>query len=207
MGILMRMKTFIYARVSTDKQSHESQLAELREYCTRRGWKDVEEITDTISGAKASREGLDRLMALVRRGKVDAVICYKLDRLGRSLSHLAQIIDELTANKTALVVPGQGIDTSAGNPAATLQLNILCAVAQFEREVIRERVNAGLAVAKAKGVKLGRPASLDRHQEKVAKLMAKGLPGREIAAQLGIPSSSAFKIIGAVKRERAAVAA
>jgi DNA invertase Pin-like site-specific DNA recombinase len=201
------MKTIIYARVSTDKQSHASQLAELREYCARRRWRDVEEITDTVSGAKPSREGLDRLMALIRRGKVDAVVCYKLDRLGRSLSHLAQIIDELTANKVALVVPGQGIDTSASNPAATLQLNILCAVAQFEREVIRERVNAGLAVARANGVKLGRPAHLQEHRAHVAKLSAKGLSGRKIAERLGIPSSSVFKVLSSLQQKPARKAA
>lgn len=89
-------------------------------------------------------------MAAVRRGKVDIVVCFKLDRLGRSLSHLAQIIDEFSAHKVALVVPAQGIDTSEGNPAGKFQLHILCAVAEFEREIIRERVNAGLAAARKK---------------------------------------------------------
>jgi hypothetical protein len=69
-------------------------------------------------------------------------VCFKLDRLGRSLSHLAQLIDEFNTHKLALVVPAQGIDTSEGNPASKLQLHILCAVAEFEREMIRERVNA-----------------------------------------------------------------
>jgi Resolvase, N terminal domain len=85
------MKAIIYARVSTDKQNHDSQLQDLRVYCTRHGWTEVEEISAVISGAKSSRKGLDRLMAAVRRGKVDIVVCFKLDRLGRSLSHLAQI--------------------------------------------------------------------------------------------------------------------
>ena len=92
-------KVIIYARVSTDKQTHDSQLCELRDYCKRRGWQDVREIVDTISGSKLSRAGLDDLMTMVRTGKVDIVVCYKLDRLGRSLAHLAQIIGELTANK------------------------------------------------------------------------------------------------------------
>ena len=150
-------KVVIYTRISTDKQTPASQLSELRDYSARRGWKNVEEVTDVVSGAKSSREGLDRLMLAVRRGKVDVVMCFKLDRLGRSLAHLAQIIGEFAAHNVALVVSSQGIDTSASNPAARLQLNVLCAVAEFEREVIRERVNAGLAVAKAKGVRLGRP--------------------------------------------------
>ena len=140
-----KQKVVIYARVSTDRQNHDSQLAELREYCGRRGWRDVQAITDTVSGVTSSREWLDVLMRAVRRGRIDIIVCFKLNRLGRSLSHLALIIDELTTHSVALVVPSQSIDTSAANPAASLQLNILAAVAQFERQIIRERVNAGLA--------------------------------------------------------------
>jgi DNA invertase Pin-like site-specific DNA recombinase len=109
----MKQTVVIYARVSTDKQNHDSQLTELREYCARRKWTGVEEITDTVSGVNSSRKGLDRLMAAVRRGKVDIVVCYKLDRLGRSLAHLAAMIAEFTAHNVALIVPEQGIDTSS----------------------------------------------------------------------------------------------
>ena len=173
------MKAIIYTRVSTDKQNHDSQLQDLRGYCTRRGWTDVEEISDTVSGTKSSRKGLDRLMAAVRRGKVDVVIAYKLDRLGRSLAHLAQLIGEFATNRTALVIPGQGIDTTAANPAAQLQLNILCAVAEFERELIRERVSAGLASAKAKGVKLGARRKQIPTPPRSRFFAAKGSPGAE----------------------------
>ena len=190
------MNVIIYTRVSTDKQNHDSQLTELREYAVRRKWTNVEEITDTVSGAKSSRQGLDRLMAAVRRGKVDVVVCFKLDRLGRSLSHLAQLIDEFKTHKVALVVPAQGIDTSEGNPAGKFQLHILCAVAEFEREIIRERVNAGLAAAKKKGIRLGRPHSLNPHYNDVARLRSQGKSGRLIGEELGIPSSTVFKIIG-----------
>jgi DNA invertase Pin-like site-specific DNA recombinase len=91
-------------------------------------------------------------MRLVRRGKVDVIVCFKLDRLGRSLAHLAQLIAEFRTNRAAFVCTSQGIDTSTSNPAAQLQLNILCAVAEFEREIIRERVNAGLKAARARGL-------------------------------------------------------
>ena len=84
----------------------------------------------------------------------------RVSLLGRSLSHLAQLIDEFSAHKVALVVPAQGIDTSEGNPAGELQLHILCAVAEFEREIIRERVNAGLAAAKKKGVSVWPPRDI-----------------------------------------------
>ena len=126
-------------------------------------------------------------MAAVRRGKVDIVVCFKLDRLARSLSHLAQLIDEFKTHQVALVVPAQGIDTSEGNPAGKLQLHILCAVVEFEREIIRERVNAGLAAAKTKGVRLGRPATLDAHHDDIARLRTEGLTCRAIAKELDIP--------------------
>src|ERR1700745_1381079 len=156
------MRVVIYSRVSTDRQIHDSQLQEVRAYCARRGWHDAEEFSDTASGAKTNRQGLDALMALVRRGRIDAIVCFKLDRLGRSLAHLAQLIGELQTNRVALLCTSQGIDTSATNPAAQLQLNILCAVAEFEREIIRERVNAGLKAARARGIRLGRPSTLQK---------------------------------------------
>jgi DNA invertase Pin-like site-specific DNA recombinase len=196
----MKQTVVIYARVSTDKQNHDSQLTELREYCARRKWTGVEEITDTVSGVNSSRKGLDRLMAAVRRGKVDIVVCYKLDRLGRSLAHLAGMIAEFTAHNVALVVPEQGIDTSGANSAARLQMNILCAVAEFEHEIIRERVNAGIARAKARGVRFGRPRSIDAHAGCVARLRAQGRTGRAIAKELGIPSSNVFRLIGELEK-------
>src|SRR5205823_1976122 len=100
------MKTkriIIYGRVSTAEQRHDSQIAEVQEYCARR-WGDnitLKIITDTASGTKTSREGLDEVMQVVRRNKVDLVACFKLDRLGRSLPHLAQLITELDQHKVA----------------------------------------------------------------------------------------------------------
>lgn len=196
------MTTFIYTRVSTDKQTHDSQLGDLRQYCLHRKWDITEEIADTVSGSRSSREGLDRLMALVRLGKVDQVVCYKLDRLGRSLTHLAQIIGELTNNHVALVVPSQGIDTSVSNPASSLQLNILCAVAQFEREIIRERVNSGLAAAKKRGVVLGRPRELTKEFVEVGKLLEQAVSVRAIARELEIPHSTAVMLAKRYRREK-----
>jgi DNA invertase Pin-like site-specific DNA recombinase len=192
-----KTKVAIYTRVSTDKQTHDSQLNELRDYCRRRGWADVAEHADVISGAKFSRQGLDKLLADVRRGKLDVVVCFKLDRLGRSLAHLAQIVGELTAHRVALVCPSQGIDTSGTNPASQLQLNILMAIAEFERSIIQERVAAGLKAAKARGAILGRPTTLGRHQEAIQRLCAKGLGVRAISRELGIPVSSVHKLVKA----------
>src|SRR5436190_332169 len=189
------MKVALYTRVSTDKQTDDSQLAELRGYCARRAWANVIEYRDVISGAKFSRTGLDKLMVDVRRGRVAVIVCFKLDRLGRSLAHLAQIVGELTTHQVALVCPSQGIDTSGLNPASQLQLNILMAIAEFERSIIRERVAAGLKAAKAKGVKLGRPTKLSKHRDAVTVLLAKGHGIRAIARLLGLPVASVSRLV------------
>ncbi len=121
------MRIAAYLRVSTDQQSHASQRAELEDYCRRRGWVDVRWFTDTASGAKSDREGLGDLMEQVRRGKLDAVVTFKLDRLARSLPRLVQILAELQTCSVALVCPSRNIDTSTANPAAMLQINVLAA--------------------------------------------------------------------------------
>ena len=188
------MRVVIYSRVSTDRQVHDSQLEEVRAYCARRGWRGAEEFSDTASGAKINRKGLDALMALVRRGRVDAIVCFKLDRLGRSLAHLAQLIGEFQTNRVALICTSQGIDTSASNPAAQLQLNILCAVAEFEREIIRERVNAGLKAARARGARFGRPSTLQKYLPRVRALREAGRNVSQIARELGLAYSSTHKL-------------
>jgi DNA invertase Pin-like site-specific DNA recombinase len=135
----MRTKRIIiYGRVSTPEQRHDSQLVEVQDYCARR-WGDnitVTVITDTASGARTSREGLDRLMHLVRRNKVDVVACFKLDRVGRSLPRLAQVITEFDQHNVAIVATSQGIDTNQDSPAGRLQMHVLMAVAEFERSLI-----------------------------------------------------------------------
>ena len=188
------MKVAIYLRVSTDRQTTESQAVELRDYCKRRGWDDVQEFSDTSSGAKFSREGLDGLTRAVRKGRIDAVVAFKLDRLGRSLLHLAQLVAEMTAQRVALVIPAQGIDTSASNPASQFQLNVLMAVAEFEREIIRQRVNSGLRAAKARGVRLGRPSSLDKYVPKMRTLLQAGATISAAARELRLAYSSAHKL-------------
>jgi DNA invertase Pin-like site-specific DNA recombinase len=125
----------VYGRVSTDAQSHASQLREVRAYVRRRWPKaEVVEYLDKASGARFSREGLDAMMAEIRKGHVNVLAVYKLDRLGRSLQHLAQLIGELEAHGTALVASSQGIDTSDSNPAGRLQG---C------RRQVREKCNRG----------------------------------------------------------------
>src|SRR5687768_13273787 len=149
------MRTALYARVSSHDQNAENQLLELRAYAERRGWTVVEYADRGISGAKDSRPALDALMRDAKRRKFDALLVWRLDRLGRSLRHLIITLEELQHLGIAFVSLGEGIDTST--PAGRLQLHILGAMAEFERARIAERVRFGLARAKAQGKRLGRP--------------------------------------------------
>jgi DNA invertase Pin-like site-specific DNA recombinase len=121
-------------------------------------------------------------MHLVRRGKADVVACLKLDRLGRSLPHLAQIISELDQHNVAIVATSQGIDTSHDSPAGRLQMHVLMAVAEFKGSLIIERVRAGQAAERARGVKFGRLVTLDQHKATAMDLLKTGWSCRRIAA-------------------------
>jgi len=200
----MQTRVAVYLRVSTDQQTHKSQQSELRRYCELRNWSNVQWITDVGSGAKQDRAGLGQLMTLVYSGKIDVVLTFKLDRLARSLSQLAYIIAELQRCRVALVCPSQGIDTSNSNPAAQLQINILAAVAQFERELITERVQAGVNAAKQRGVKLGRPEKRPKRIDQVQALVAQGIKAAEISRRLGIPYSTAGELVREVKASTSA---
>src|SRR5688500_10221786 len=149
------VKAAIYARVSTFDQEPENQLQELRRYIQARGWTATEFVDRGVSGSKDRRPALDALLKDAKRRKFDVVVCWRLDRLGRSLRHLVTMLEDLQHVGVAFVSLGEGIDftTSAGR----LQLHILAALAEFERERIRERVLAGLQRAKAQGKRLGRP--------------------------------------------------
>lgn len=149
------MNVVLYARVSTEDQTVEPQFLELRGIAAQRGWTVVRECTDVLSGGKAERPGLGAVMEMVREKTVQAVVVVKIDRLARSLVHFSALAAELVKAGVALIAPGQGIDTSDANPCGKFQLNILAAVAEFERDLIRERTRAGLAAAKVRGVKLG----------------------------------------------------
>lgn len=187
--------TAIYMRVSTAGQKLDSQDVELQRYCQRRGWKNLVTYTDKISGASAGRPGLDKLMEDVRRGKVERVVAYSLDRLGRSLSNLCLLLDQLKKHGVGLVVSNQGIDTSTNDAAANLQLNVLSAVCQFEREMIVQRVRSGLDAAVKRGVQLGRPPTLEQHAPKILALRAGGMGIRAISRELGLPVSSVHSVV------------
>ena len=149
--------TIIYLRVSTAEQETDSQEHQVLEFCRVRGWESPQIFRDAASGAASTRPGLEDMLAQVRAGGVHQVVTYKLDRLGRSLTHLAIIVGELQMRNVALICTSQGIDTSKQNPVGQLQLGVLMAVAEFERARIKERTLAGLEVARRRGKRLGRP--------------------------------------------------
>ena len=176
----------LYARVSTNGhgQDPEMQLRDLREYADRRGWMVVEEYIDHgVSGTKASRPALNRLMADAQRRKIDTVLVWKLDRFGRSLRHLVNAIAELEALGMAFVSLRDNLDLTT--PSGRLMFQIIGAMAEFERSLIQERVKAGLRHARAKGQKLGRPR-VYVDESKIEALRGSGASWREIAKQLGV---------------------
>jgi putative DNA-invertase from lambdoid prophage Rac len=176
----------IYARVSTSDQTCESQLRELRDYVARRGWTITGEYVDTgWSGSKASRPQLDKLMADASQRRFDCICVYKIDRFGRSVLHLNEQLATLTSYGVRFIAVSQGLDTDQASPTSRLLLHILASVAEFERELIRERVRAGVRSAKHRGVQLGRKRVVfDR--SKAIEMHLAGTSMRDIAATLGV---------------------
>ena len=188
----------IYARVSTQEQSLDPQLQELRALAERRGWSIVGEYTDLgISGAKDRRPGLDAMMQDSHRGKFDIVAVVKFDRFARSLRHLVMALDDLSARGIDFVSASDSVDSTS--PGGRFQIQILGAVAEFERELIRQRTIAGLAAARRKGRQLGRrPARLD--EDLLLDLKEQCCSVREIATRMGVSKSLIAKKLGAVHK-------
>src|SRR6202790_2093858 len=179
------MRIGLYARVSTmHNQNPEVQLAELREHATRRGWTVVGEYIDRgITGARERRPELDRLWADCRKRKVDAVLVYRYDRFARSLRQLVNALEEFRALGIDFISLHEGVDTST--PNGRLVFGIFASIAEFERELIRGRVRSGLAAARAKGRKLGRPRAI-ADAARIASLRSSGCTWQDISVQLGI---------------------
>lgn len=146
----------IYVRVSTAEQSTDAQESELRRYAERRGWKNVKVYADRgQSGSKERRPALDELMKDVRRGRLDIVLVWKFDRFARSLKHLIAAMEEFKERDVEFVSCTEQIDTSTSIGKCFFQ--IIGAIGEFERDLIRERVKAGLRHARKEGRRLGRP--------------------------------------------------
>jgi DNA invertase Pin-like site-specific DNA recombinase len=186
----MTRRVGIYARVSTaNGQSPESQLRDLRELADRRGFRVVQEYVDQgVSGATHSRPALDELVTDARRGRFDAVLIWKLDRLGRSMIHLVRLLNEWQELGIELISFSEGLDFTT--PTGKLLSHIVSAFAEFERDCIRERVRAGMRNARARGKRIGRPpVFVDATQ--VARLRAQGASWHEIAAKLEVGATTA----------------
>jgi DNA invertase Pin-like site-specific DNA recombinase len=175
----------LYARVSTNNgQDPEVQLRELREYCQRRGFDITEEFVDKgISGSRERRPALDKLTVVCRKRLVDAVVVYRYDRFARSLRQLVNALEEFRALDIDFISLHEGVDTST--PNGRLVFGIFASIAEFERELIRDRVRSGLAAAKAKGKQLGRPR-IDAELEIIASLKASGASWRAISRRTGV---------------------
>ena len=185
MAIPRPQRAAIYVRVSTHDQEVENQLEELRRFVQARGWTAREYVDEGVSGALEQRPALDELVRDAKRRRIDVLVCWRLDRLGRSLKHLITLLDDLQALGVDFVSLAEGID--ATTPAGKLQMHILGAISEFERARCAERVRAGLARVKRQGRRLGRP----RVEVSVDALAGvAGLSTRQAAHQLGVSAST-----------------
>jgi len=183
----------IYARVSTTDQSTESQLLDLRRYTRERGWTIFKEYVDKgISGTKDSRPALNELMNDAKKRRFDVVLVWRFDRFARSTKHLILALEEFKNLGIDFVSYQENIDTSS--PLGSAIFTIISAVAQLERDIIAERVKAGLRRAKENGKKLGRPkANVDT--EKIHWLRSKGLSLRAIAKETGVSRTTVSDVL------------
>lgn len=188
-----------YSRVSTDHhgQNPQVQVEELRRYVAARGWGIANEIIDHgYSGGTDARPGLKELMGLVRSRQVDAVVVVKLDRLFRSLKHLVGTLEEFNALGVVFVATKDNVDYST--PAGRFFVQILGSLAEFEKELLRERTLMGLAHARANGKILGRPKKRD--DEAIRALRGQGLSFRAIVKQLGVSMGAVARALGSAPK-------
>jgi DNA invertase Pin-like site-specific DNA recombinase len=202
--IAMTKRVAFYARVSTDGQSVENQLEELGEIAKRHGWEVVATFADRgISGTKG-REGrpqFDNLLKAVARRDVDMVAAWSVDRLGRSLQHLVPFLSDLQAKGVDLFLLRQGLDTST--PSGRAMFQMLGVFAEFEAAMIRERVRAGVARAKRRGTKSGRPIGrpkLDQKRENaIRNALASGAGILKVAKALSVGTGTVARIAAEIR--------
>src|SRR5258708_36943784 len=177
----------IYARVSTSDQSCAMQLPELRQYVVRHGWEFFAEYVDTgFSGASASRPELDRLLQDAQLGRFEGVLVWKLDRWGRSVANCVRSIQELVALGIRFLSPNESIDTGTESPMSRFLLHLFAAFAEMEREIIRDRVRAGVRAAKARGLYLRHPQRVFR-LDNARRMLPAAQSCRDIARELSAP--------------------
>jgi len=190
----------LYARVSTnDQQTLPMQLRALREYAARRGWTVALQIKEVVSGA-AQRKMRENLIEAARRREIDVVLVWRLDRWGRSVTDLLATLQELEHLGVGFVSLTEALDLTT--PAGRAMAGLLAVFAEFEREILRERVCAGLAHARQNGKRLGRPLTASLHADQVRKLRRSGLSKSEISRRLQIGRTSVRRILAAPPRKK-----
>ena len=204
-------KVAIYARVSTADQDPDAQLFALREYAERRGFVVYREYVDHVTGAVGKRgtkgkvkdRAYQELMDDVRRRQVDCVLVWKYDRFARSLGVLIAALQEFGSLDVDFISYTQNIDTTT--PMGRLFFHVIGSFAEFERELIIERVRAGISKARAKGIVLGRPERDQDAGERIDALRAEGMSLRQIGEREGLSAAAVLKIIRrrAIRRPRA----
>ena len=190
------MRVGLYARVSTKEQTPDPQLDVLRQYAQARSLEVQGVYVDHgVSGARAKRPALDELLEAVRARRLDAVAVVKLDRIARSMRHLTQLAGEFEALGVDPIVTDQGIDTST--PTGRLLFNVLGSVAEFERDLIRERTLAGVAAARKRGVRMGRPSALgEQRLARARRMRESGKSLRQIGEMLGVGVATVHRNLG-----------
>lgn len=194
------MKSVLYIRVSTLDQNPELQRRELEEYARRHEWPVVDVYEDQASGADPRRPALERLLEDARAGKFECVLCWKLDRFGRSLIDLLGNLETLETEMVRFIAVTQGLDTDRKNPASRFFLQVLAAAAEFERSIMRERCTAGLRryqqdyeqgkVGKTVHSKSGKNQPVGGHRKvldvkQLVELHEAGMPFSRIAERVG----------------------
>jgi len=191
----MGKRAAIYVRVSTDKQTVENQVRELRQIAQRRGWEVVEQYSDAgISGSKGrdKRPGLDAMLKDAQRRRFDVVMAWAIDRLGRSLIDLLGTIEALQACGCDLYLDQQSIDTTT--PAGRLMFQVTSAFAKFERSMIRQRINAGLKRAVEAGKTLGRPRISEKVETRIQEQLRAGKGMNKVAREVGVGTGTVQRI-------------
>jgi putative DNA-invertase from lambdoid prophage Rac len=187
------MRAGLYARISThDQQTLPLQLEAMRSYIKDRGWTLSKQVEDIGSGAK-ERPQRETLMRAARRREIDAVVVWRLDRWGRSLADLVVTLQELSALGVGFVSLTEALDLAT--PSGRAMAGLLGVFAEFEREILRERVKAGIAQARQHGKPHGRPRTASLQAEQVRRLRAERLSQSEIARRLGIGRTSVRRIL------------
>jgi len=191
-------RTAIYARVSTRDQNPDMQIQELHAYAQARGFVVTHEFVDRESGTKESRPELDKLWHVVRARDVDVVLVWKFDRFSRSTKQLINALSEFEAIGVDFISKTDQIDTTS--PAGRALFTMISAFAQFERDIISERVKSGIDRARSQGKRLGRPPRPDEQKQEIQKLRRQGLSYSQIAKQTSIPRSTVSVLLSKKKK-------